>query len=348
MEKLTPKEQTKREALRKKKPLVYDKVIKLAERAEKGIPTPLIDFAYSYVCDLHCPHCLATSISPQKRKLTVEKLRDITTQGDRLGLCQLVLSGGEPLIFKDLDAAIEALQPDKFHIKMSTHGRHLDKEMGKRLSRLGVDKVCISLDSFHGDTFFSSDDRSKYPQPVEALFTVKENGMDAVAATVVTKESCYDPYLVRLAEFATKHDFKLDVYLAKPIGQWQGRFDLMLGAAEYKHLEALHEQFPVLFVDTFPSYGIKRGCGAIRSTMHINPYGDVFPCPFIQVAIGNIFEENLEDIIKRGMSIKHFNKRSPVCLSGRNANFMRSIQGKNGAESFPPSWKDVFLDDFVS
>lgn len=346
MEQLTPAEQAKREALRRKKPLVYEKIIKLAERHKQDIPTPIIDIAYNYACDLKCSHCMTTRITPKKNKLNVDKLRVLTDEADKLGICQLVLSGGEPLIFKDLDLVVDALQPDKFHLKLSTHGRHLTPEMGKRLSRIGIDKVCISLDQFHGDNPLSNNSED-YSQSVQALFTVKENGMDAVMTTVVTRQNCRDEHLIRLAEFATEHDFKFDVYLAKPIGEWHANFDIMITQDDYEYLESLHKIYPTLFIDTFPSYGISRGCNAIRSIIHLTPYGDILPCGFTHVSIGNIFEESLADVINRGMRLKHYNKAPSICLSGRSTSFMKKIFEHDSGASFPPSWRDVFPDDFV-
>ena len=53
-------EQGKRAKLRREKPLVYDKVIKIDERYRQGIATPIIDIAYSYACNLSCEHCTAS------------------------------------------------------------------------------------------------------------------------------------------------------------------------------------------------------------------------------------------------------------------------------------------------
>ncbi len=344
---LTEKELKQRISLKDKKPLVYEKIIKISERSEKNIPTPMIDIAYDFTCDLKCAHCSIAKISSKKNKLTIEKLREITTEADKLGLCQLTLSGGEPLLFTDLDQVVEAMQPDKFHIKMSTHGRHLSPEMVVRLEKLGIDKVSISMDQFHGlsTKTFTKD---QYPKNLKAIFMLKESSIDPVMTTVVSHQNCREQYFIDLLEFATEHNIKVDTYIAKPIGQWQNNFDVMINREDYAYLEELHKKYPIFFLDTFSSYRTTGSCIAIRGTLHITPYGDVFPCGFMQVSIGNLFEESLKDIIKRGMNITYFNKASPICLSGRNKSFMEKISVNSADGSFPPTWKDVFIDDFVN
>ena len=75
-------------------------------------------------------------------------LKNFTDQADALGLCQLNLSGGEPLLFTPLDKIFEALQPDKFHLSMSSNGHFLTLEKAKELKKMGLDKIKISLDDF--------------------------------------------------------------------------------------------------------------------------------------------------------------------------------------------------------
>ena len=51
---------------------------------------------------------------------------------------------------------------------------------------------------------------------------------------------------------------------------------------------------------------MKEGCGAIKKCFHISQYGDVFPCVFIHVSIGNVFKDSIETIVNRGLKIKYF------------------------------------------
>ena len=52
-------ERAKREKLKREKPEAFEKIMKIGERYDQGIATPIIDLAYSYVCNLSCDHCTA-------------------------------------------------------------------------------------------------------------------------------------------------------------------------------------------------------------------------------------------------------------------------------------------------
>src|SRR3970040_1044835 len=149
---LTELEQAKREKLKREKPSVFEKIMKIADRHSQGVAPPIIDIAYSYACNLSCDHCTAWRgrwiRRGGARKLTPADLRRVSDEAHELGLCQFCLSGGEPTILKELDEVILALQPDKFHLTMSTHGHFLTKEKCRHLKSLGLDKVKISLDDF--------------------------------------------------------------------------------------------------------------------------------------------------------------------------------------------------------
>jgi len=48
------------------------------------------------------------------------------------------------------------------------------------------------------------------------------------------------------------------------------------------------------------------GCIGVKGMISITQYGDVQPCPYIHVSIGNVFDEPLSNIIQRGLNIKWF------------------------------------------
>ena len=60
-------ENAKRKKLRREKPLVYEKIIKLADMEKRGECTSRIDIGYNYACNLKCKHCMANTF--QKTEL---------------------------------------------------------------------------------------------------------------------------------------------------------------------------------------------------------------------------------------------------------------------------------------
>jgi MoaA/NifB/PqqE/SkfB family radical SAM enzyme len=137
--------------------------------------------------------------------------------------------------------------------------------------------------------------------------------------------------------------------IAKAIGRWEGKEEVLLDKADADYLVELRKEFPLVQRDVFPSYGEQvGGCVAVLKTLHLTKYGDILPCGFIHISIGNIFDEPLRDIIRRGFSIKYFSKRHPICLSGEDREFIGKYMSKFYGKPLPVPWHEVFSEqDFV-
>ena len=336
-------EQIRREKLIREKPQVFEKIKKIDERYNWGIATPIIDIAYNYVCNLKCQHCTAARFQKSGRKLTPADLHRLSDQAHELGLCQFCISGGEPLIFKDLDEVIGALQPEKFHLTMSTNGYFMTLEMARHLKAIGLDKVKISLDDFHD---VKGGEASK--KAINAMLNAKEAGLSVAVQTVVTRQNCQSERTIQKARFAQEHGFAFDVLIARATGAWEGNHEVLINEEDAEYLRKAHEQYPCLHRDTFPSYGMGRGCNCVKASLHLTQHGDFLPCAWIHIAIGNFFSESLQDIIKRGQSIRWFKEYSSLCLSGEDRNFINKYMTKFYGKPLPIHWSEAFdKNDFV-
>lgn len=346
-----PIENARREKLRREKPLVYEKIIKYDEKEARGESTAIIDFCYDYRCNMNCAHCCNLSFAKKEREMTVEDVREVARQADELGLAQFNISGGEPLTFPDLDEVIAAINPEKFHISMSSNGLLLTPERAKHLKEIGLDKIRISVDSIDPEIYNQTRQTKNdiaYNKAIQALFNAREAGLQATIQTVVSHQTCQTEETEKLAEFAQENNFNLDVLIARAVGQWEGKEEVLITPDDNRFLIDLRNKYPVVHRDTFPTYGKKPECGCVSRNLHITRYGDVLPCVFIHISIGNIFEEPLKDIIERGNRIKWFKVKTGLCLSGENRKFIREYMSKFYGKPLPISYKEAFTEeDFI-
>jgi MoaA/NifB/PqqE/SkfB family radical SAM enzyme len=341
-------ENSKREKLKREKSLVYEKILKLNEKFIRGESIAIIDISYDYICNLRCNHCLNGKFQKKERSLTVDDLKNISAQADQLGLCQFNISGGEPLLFNEIDDIILALNPEKFHLSMSTNGHFLDYNRARHLKSLGLDKVKISLDSIDENLHNQNrNNKGAYKKAIDAIFAAKDAGLDVIIQHVITHQAARSENTVKLAKYAQDNNFTLDMLIARALGEWEGKHDVLITQEDADFLYELHKKYPAARRDVFPSYGMDRGCGAVNCTLHITKYGDVLPCVYIQIAIGNVFEKSLKDIIATGFSIKHFREYHPKCLSGEDRNFIDKYMAKCYGKPLPVHYSEVFAkDDF--
>ncbi len=231
---------------------------------------------------------------------------------------------------------------------ISTNGTLLTPEKAEWLKKIGLDKVKISLDGVdETKTYLHSEGQTVFA--IQALKNSKEAGLQAVAQTVISHQNCRTEETEKMAAFCQENGYNLDVMLAKAIGRWEGHEEVLIDGDDMRHLVKLHEKYPVLHLDTFPTYDEKEGsCGAVKKILEITKYGDVMPCVFMHIAIGNVFDDKLKDIIDRGLSIKYFKNSSPVCLSGVDRNFIRNYMSKFYGKPLPVDYREIFKqDDFV-
>jgi MoaA/NifB/PqqE/SkfB family radical SAM enzyme len=279
--------------------------------------------------------------------MTLDTLNNIAHQADELGLAQFNISGGEPLFFKNIYDIIKALIPQKFHLAMSTNGMFLDVDMAKRLKETGLDKIRISIDNINEDAHNANRNQTgAQKKALEALKIAKEANLDAVILNVVTHQSVHSKELIDLLEYATDNDYIVDLLPARALGEWEGRYDVLIDEDDAALLRELHKKYPVARWDMFPRYELSTvSCGTVDSTLHISKYGEVQPCAYIQISIGNIFDDNLRDIIQRGFNIKYFRNFSPKCLSGEDRNFILKYMSKCNNRPVPVSYKEIFSED---
>ncbi|MDD5772148.1 MAG: radical SAM protein [bacterium] len=343
-------ENLRREKLKREKPLVFEKIMRFPEKVARGESVTMIDLCYDYRCNMHCAHCSNLSLAKKKKVLTIESLKDLSRQADEMGLAQFTISGGEPLTFPDIDDVISALNPEKFHLAMSTNGLLLDKSRAEHLKKIGLDKVKISLDSIDEKIYQQTRGKNEgYKKAIEALFIAREAGLQVNIQTVISHQTCRTPATKQIAEFCQKNLFNFDIMIAKAVGRWEGKEEVLLDEQDVNYLIELKKEYPMLQWDMLPSYGEERGgCACIIKNSHITKYGDFLPCGFIHISMGNIFEEPLKDIIERSFKIKFFHKRNPVCLAGLDRNFIKNYMSKFYGKPLPISWKEAFsADDFI-
>jgi len=74
----------------------------------------------------------------------------------------------------------------------------------------------------------------------------------------------------------------------------------------------------------------------VKRMVSITKYGDVMPCPYIHVSLGNFFEEPLKAIIERGLRIKYFGEYVDTCLVAEDRNFIDKYIVKRIYGKLPP------------
>lgn len=344
---LNSAEQDKRNQLKQEKPRVYEKIMNFDEKIKKGESVAIIQFQYNYKCNFKCDHCSVKKFQVAKKGRTfkIEDVKELSRQADEMGLANIVITGGEPLVFSDFEEVVKAIDPQKFYITSDSNGWHLDDEKAKWLKKIGVDKIQLSLDSLDAK---EHDDFRKSPgsheRAIKAIDAALNAGLNIILSTVVTKQRVRTQEFIDYLEFAKEKGVGVFVTYAKPVGSWEGNFDVLVDRDDMDYMRDLEKKYNV-FTHLTPSYGHDFGCIAVKRMISVTKYGDVMPCPYIHTSLGNVFEEPLKDIVERGMKIKHFGEYTDTCLIAEDRDFINKYATKMYDKPLPVPYKEVFEDD---
>lgn len=327
------------------KPDVLRKMAAYVRKVRKGqYALQLMELNYNNRCNFACEHCFSRFLSvPGGRRFTPEDVRALADQAHALGVWQWHLQGGEPLFWPDLDEVVRAIGPERFHIMITTNGSLMTRDNALRLAGLGVDKISVSLDSIdpgEHDAFRHME--GSHQQALAALAHAKQAGLQVNVNTVITRQNVRSQGLLDIIRLAEDNGYTMLLVAATPSGAWAGRRDMLLRPEDSEHVLALKKDHPVIHRDLYPLFGVEWGCRTMNGLVYVTENGDLLSCPFIHIAIGNVFEEPLADILARGWRVRRFRDHSPRCLAGEDLDFIERFMTKAAGRQGPVPFHEAF------
>ncbi len=318
-----------------------------------------IDLNLNNACNLKCEYCFTNSPigDHAKETLDLEMVASIADQADELGIFEFDLQGGELLLRPELlFKVLEAIQPERFYLYLTTNGFFLDKEMAKRLADAKVGRVSVSVDSFDEQTHDKIRGRKEsWKRAMQALKNVQEVGIDPYLNITVGHYNAFSEDIKMLCQYSDDENYTTLVNVAVPSGMWLkiDKMDEIIVNEEDKirliELRKKHKNILRNIWNPFDrSYEEVLGCNTVNR-MYITPIGDVLVCPYVHIKIGNVYEKSLKEIRDFGFNIKHFSEHSPLCLAGENKEFIHKYMSYEGQSIFNPAdAKEIFTDaDYV-
>lgn len=303
---------------------------------------------YSNKCNFTCPHCYTKSGAGEfgETTLTIEDIKRLADEADSLGVYEIDIQGGEPLINPQLFEILEAIQTERFYVYITTNGWFLDEEMAKKLAQAGVDRVSVSIDAFseeEHDAFRRK--KGSFQKCIDALKYVQEAGMKAYVNIVVGHYNAQSEELRKFVDYLDENNWGIVFNCASPTGNWRNNYEVMLTEDDSHALESLKKEHPSIIRDLWnyfnPGDELVYGCPAVN-LFYVNPVGDILPCPYIHTKLGNIKEESLKDIIDRGFTVKKFREYSGKCLVGEDREFAEKYLNRDMTILNPLPFDEVF------
>jgi GTP 3',8-cyclase len=165
-------------------------------------------------CNFRCQYCMPAEGLPWLERsalLTYEEIERIVRLLAAMGVHDVRLTGGEPLVRKELWRLVEALSAieDVHDLSLTTNGYLLAKQV-EDLVRAGLRRVNVSLDSLAPDRFFQLTRRDSLAQVLEGLEAAQQHPeLRPIKVNVVALKDFTEAEVVRFAEFARRNPYEV-------------------------------------------------------------------------------------------------------------------------------------------
>ncbi len=318
------------------------------QRPQTTIAPFLVVWNFTHACNLHCRHCYQDAGGFARDELTTEEAKNVIDEFYESGVVAIAFSGGEPLIRKDFFDVARYAAKKGFYLSVATNGTLLTKEMAKKIKDSGIEYVEISLDGFEKEHDEFRGMKGAWKKTCEGVKNCVEAGLDTCVATTVTKRNFRDiPKLLDFVENDLKANrFIAFNFIPVRRGTEMSNDDLepeeREGLQKFLYSKLMDKTCRLNVLSTAPQYariamefvngptvtthftnkaamtmkGQTRelgefigGCGAGRLYCGLEPNGDIQPCVFIPIKIGNIRKDRLKHVWATSPVLKKIRKR---------------------------------------
>ena len=163
-------------------------------------------------CNLRCTYCmpLDAAFRPREELLDDEEIARVVTVAAGLGVRSLRITGGEPLVRRDLAALVRLLVavPGIEEVAITTNGLLL-AEQAADLRAAGLHRLNVSLDALSADSFAAIARRPGLEAVLAGLAAARAAGFPSIRVNAVSVRGLTEREIVPLAEFCRREGFHL-------------------------------------------------------------------------------------------------------------------------------------------
>ena len=164
-------------------------------------------------CNIRCFYCMPeenVEFKPRDEILTFEELIRFARITSELGVNKIRLTGGEPLLRKDLPQLIRELHKLNgiTDIALTTNAVLL-ADQAEALKQAGLDRINISLDTLNDETFFRLSRRRGIDKVLEGIQAAQEVGMRRIRLNAIAIRGLTETEILPLAHFALERSLEL-------------------------------------------------------------------------------------------------------------------------------------------
>jgi len=238
-------------------------------------------------CNLRCKYCMpAKKIEwlPREKILSLEEIADVVREAAMIGITQIRLTGGEPLLRKNICELIAMLKKITgiTEVTLTTNGILLE-QFAEKLAQNGLDRINISLDTLNPEKFCAITCGGKLKDVLDGIDAAINAGIKPIKINCVVEENSRETDAQKIKDYAVQK--KIKARFIKKMNLTNGHFAKIEGG----------------------SSGNCQTCNRIRLLCD----GSIKPCLFSDIEF-NVRKLSARQALE--MAIKHKPKMGGSCL----------------------------------
>jgi MoaA/NifB/PqqE/SkfB family radical SAM enzyme len=307
-------------------------------------------------CNLACSHCFAGVLPRNQRPLQLRELDDLFRELARLGSLRLGLTGGEPLLRKDLFDVLDAATGRGLHPCVTTNGLLITEDIARAFGRRDLVWLNVSLEGPTAETNDAVRGAGTFDAVYDRLAILGRHARFTLAFTILRTNA----HLVRqCAELAYRVGAHTAVFRPLyPAGTALEHLDLMPSFSQYTQalrglaamespgadLRGLDPFGPETRALTQPQIHTSYTCGAGNHVCSISVQGDVNPCSFLGSAFraGNLRDTPFEAIWRTSPIFQRMRRGPADGQDGFRGGCRARAQTFAGSVDAPDPWFEEY------
>jgi radical SAM protein with 4Fe4S-binding SPASM domain len=303
-------------------------------------------------CNLACTHCFAAPLPRQRDPLTLAELARLFGELAALGSFRLGLTGGEPLLRKDLLDVLDAATEAGLHPCLTTNALLLTEDLARQLGKRPLVWLNVSLEGPDAASNDAVRGPGTFAAVVAKLKLLRRHARFTLAFTILAGNAHRVKECAALACEVGAHTAVFRPLY--PAGAALHHLELMPSFAQYS--TALHELAqmdspaadlhgldpfsPQTRAATAPQIHTSHTCGAGQHVCSVSVQGDVNPCSFLGPAFntGNVREAPFAVIWRTGQQMRRLRRQEGGFAGGCRA---RSLTFAGSVDA-PDPWMEQY------
>ncbi|NHN37686.1 GTP 3',8-cyclase MoaA [Pseudomaricurvus alcaniphilus] len=200
-------------------------------------------------CNYRCVYCMAEDMTflPRAQVLSLEESAEICATFVELGVDKIRITGGEPLVRRDIDALFRQVGqlPSLRELTLTTNGSYLAK-YASHLHSAGVKRINVSLDTLDPEQFQELTRFGQLQEVLDGIQAARAAGIERIKLNAVILKNRNFSQVLPLVEFALQHDLDISFIEEMPLGQVSehGRQEEFCASADIREL--IQGRYPLL------------------------------------------------------------------------------------------------------